>query len=169
MRSVSHLVLIGAAAVVCTFFAKPASAYVDIELNNHQHVLADSYRAEGNKLIVYRPSGGMEIDRATIKSIQERDGELPREAPRAATAEEPAATDASPQPAAAAPRAAPSDPRHRDNELSRRLIYIYGDRLAAKNRGDKQEVERLEKEAKPLERERAALQKALESKNSAPE
>jgi len=80
MKNAHPLLVI--AAMGFWFGAVPAHAYVDIELNNGRHVVGESYGRQGEKLIVYRHLGAIEIDRGAVRSIQERTGEMPAEAQR---------------------------------------------------------------------------------------
>ena len=139
-----------------------ATAYVDIELDNGRHVAGESYTDQGDKLVVYRPLGAIEVDRATVRSIRELSGEMPADvqrnlSPAAAAALQSSSSPAQPYLGAAV--AASSDPRARQREITTKLFEVYRVRLAAKNRGDDAEFQKLDKEAKQLENERLSLHK----------
>jgi len=121
MRTLPIFQTFAAAIAALTLNVASAQAYVDIELDGGSHVKGESYSSspESGKLVVYRPSGAIEIDRSKVRSIREVDGSLTEDAalsrPSAATA--PAAPIAS-VPAATAPStAAPvqtKDPKERE-------------------------------------------------------
>lgn len=145
--------------------ASMSLAYVDVELEGGRHVKGESYSAEAGKLVVYKPSGAVEIDRSTVRSIREVEGSL--DEPAAAPAESSAAA-ASPAPAkAAAPPPAAShpvteDPKERENELARQLMFIRLDRLAASQRGDQETLKKLDGEIGSLQKERIQNYKKID-------
>jgi len=161
MKTISISHGFAAALAAFTLSAPSAHAYVDIELDGGSHVKGESYSSspETGKLVVYRPSGAIEIDSSKVRSIREVGGSLTDDAarsqPSAATA--PAAPVAS-VPAATAPSiAAPvqtRDPKERDRELSHHLMHMRLDRLAASQRGDQDTMKKLDKEIGSLQKER---------------
>ena len=161
MRTISICQTFASAIAALTFVASSAHAYVDIELDGGSHVKGESYSSspDTGKIVVYRPSGAIEIDRSKVRSIREVDGSLTEDAalsrPSAATA--PAAPIAS-VPAATAPStAAPvqtKDPKERDRELSHQLMHMRLDRLAASQRGDQDTMKKLDKEIGSLQKDR---------------
>jgi hypothetical protein len=163
MRILSVLVV----GVACTLAPALAIAYVDIELDNGRHVAGESYEDHGDKLVVHRPIGAIQVDRATVRSIRELSGEMPADAHRNLSPAASAALQSSasqPQSPLAASPAASSDPQARQREITTKLFEVYRVRLAAKNRGDDAEFQKLDKEATQLENERATL--AGKSKSS---
>jgi len=159
MRTLSILqrfaVAIGALAMpVCA-----AHAYVDIELDSGSHIKGESYSSspDSGKLVVYRPSGVMEIDRSKVRTIREVEGSLTEDAalsqPSAATVP---ATPLAPVSAAPASTASQQtkDPKERDVELSHQLMNMRLNRLAASQRGDQDTMKKLDKEIGSLQKER---------------
>ena len=161
MRTISICRAFAAAIAALTLSAPSAHAYVDIELDGGSHVKGESYSSspDTGKIVVYRPSGAIEIDRSKVRAIREMEGSLiddaARSQPSAATA--PAAPIAS-VPAATAPStAAPvqtKDPKERDRELSHQLMHMRLDRLAASQRGDQDTMKKLDKEIGSLQKDR---------------
>jgi hypothetical protein len=144
-----------ALTVAWVFAPVSAVAYVDVELDGNRHVIGTSYAVQGAKLIVYRQTGAVEINRDTVRAIRERDGAAPSDHPVASTA--------TPQHANAKTAAAirPTDgrvhdPQARERELASRLMAVRIDRLAAKQRGEHDTVEKLEKDIRQLQGERTA-------------
>jgi len=92
MRTLPIFQTFAAAIAALTLNVASAQAYVDIELDGGSHVKGESYSSspESGKLVVYRPSGAIEIDRSKVRSIREVDGSLTEDAalsrPSAATA-----------------------------------------------------------------------------------
>ncbi len=158
----TSVALLAVATVAYALAPARAIAYVDIELDNGRHVAGESYTDQGDKLVVYRPLGAIEVDRATVRSIREQSGEMPADAQRNLS---PSAS-AAPQSSASQPQlrlgpspAASSDPQARQREITAKLFEVYRVRLAAKNRGDDAEFQKLDKQAKQLEQERLSLHK----------
>ena len=137
-------------------------AYVDIELDSGRHVKGDSYSSQDDKLVVYRPSGTVEIDRATVRSIREVEGssgdEVSPAPPPVGVA--PSTAAASAVPPAASPAA--KDPKAREHELSHKLVNIRLNRLAASQRGDEETMKKLDKEIHSLQAERISNYKKLD-------
>jgi hypothetical protein len=145
--------------------ASTSLAYVDIELEGGRHVKGESYSAQAGKLVVYKPSGAVEIDRSTVRSIREVEGSLNE--PAAVPAEPPAAAPPpAPAKAAVSPPAASSpvnkDPKERENELARQLMFVRLDRLAASQRGDQETLKKLDKEIGSLQKERIQNYKKID-------
>ena len=140
-----------ALTVAWVFAPVSVAAYVDVELDGNRHVIGASYAVEGGKLIVYRQTGAVEIDRNTVRSIHERDGDGPadRTAPSTAT---PQHADAK----TAAANGRVNDRQARERELASRLMAMRIDRLAAKQRGERDTAEKLEKDIRHLQSERTA-------------
>jgi len=152
-----------AAALLSLGLAPTASmAYVDIELEGNRHVIGDSYADQGGKLVVYRPSGAVEVDRALVRSIHERSGDMPSDVQRFAVPEAAAPASAS-APSTGAPSAGvrSKDPQARDRELATKLIDIRMNRLAAMQRGDDAAMKKLDKEINTLQGERTGNWKKL--------
>lgn len=152
--------LFAAAAVWFVFPAVFARSDFEISLREGGTVLAQSYRIEGDKLVAYKPSGEVQIDRARVVNIRDR-GANPvirparAAAPAEASPKEAGATVAT----AATPSQAAVDPAARERELSRAVIIGYRDLMFARNRGEnKEEIEKRKAEIKKLETERASLQ-----------
>jgi hypothetical protein len=137
-------------------------AYVDIELEGNRHVIGDSYVDQGGKLVVYRPSGAVEVDRASVRSIHERSGDMPSAVQRFAVPDAAAPASAS-APSTGAPSAGvhSKDPQARDRELATKLIDIRLNRLAAMQRGDDAAMKKLDKEINTLQGERTGNWKKL--------
>ena len=135
-------------------------AYVDIELESGRHVIGQSYTDKAGKLTVYRPSGAIEIDRVSVRSIHEPSGDMPAEGGTANESPAPA-TDAQP-PTKAAIRVEPSkDPAEREHQLSHQLIHMRLNRLAALQRGDDETMKNLDKQINKLQDERQSNWKKL--------
>jgi len=138
-------------------------AYVDVELDGNRHVIGESYSSVGDKVTVYRPSGAIEVDRAVIRSIQERSGEMPAELH--STSSGSATSSAAPRSGApsggvgASTETTVKDPKARDEELSHELINMRLNRLAAKQRGDDETMNTLDKEIKTRQSERESIWK----------
>ena len=137
-------------------------AYVDIELEGNRHVIGDSYADQGGKLVVYRTSGAVEIDRSSVRSIHERSGDMPSDVQRFAVPDTAAPASAS-APSTGAPSAGvhSKDPQARDQELATKLIDIRLNRLAAMQRGDDAAMKKLDKEINTLQGERTGNWKKL--------
>jgi hypothetical protein len=159
MRAIWICQVFAAAIAALTLSVPPALAYVDIELDGGSHVKGESYSSspETGKLIVYRPSGAIEIDRSKVRSIREVDGSLTDDAalsqPSAATAPAAPVAPVSVAPASTAPQQT-KDPKERDRQLSHQLINMRLDRLAASQRGDQETMNKLDKEIGSLQKER---------------
>ncbi len=154
--------VLAVATVACALAPALATAYVDIELDNGRHIAGESYTDQGDKLVVYRPLGAIEVDRATVRSIREVSGEMPADVQRNLSPAAVAALQSSSspaQPSRGAASAASSDPQARQREITAKLFEVYRVRLAAKNRGDDAEFQKLDKEATQLENERLSLHK----------
>jgi len=159
-----HHLRLGFAAALAAVWMVPAiaAAYVDIELDNGRHVVGDSYKDAGAKLVVYRPAGAVELDRANVRSIKELAGRTPSD--RQQTIEPSQASEPSSGlatfdlgHASAATGAAATPSQLRAKEITAKLFEVYRFRLAAKNRGDEAEYAKLDKEAERLNKERAEL------------
>jgi ribosomal protein L12E/L44/L45/RPP1/RPP2 len=159
MRTISISDTFAAAIAALTLSVPSTHAYVDIELDGGSHVKGESYSSspESGKLVVYRPSGAIEIDRSKVRSIREVDGSLTEDAAlsRPSAAMAPAAPVA-PVSAAQASAAAQQtrDPKEHDRELSHQLMHMRLDRLAASQRGDQDTMKKLDKEIGSLQKER---------------
>jgi hypothetical protein len=159
MRAISISQTFVAAIAVLTLSVLSAHGYVDIELDGGSHVKGESYSSppESGKIVVYRPSGAIEIDRSKVRSIREVGGSLIDDA----AISQPSAAMAPAAPVASVP-AAPSsavpqqtkDPKERDTELSHHLMHMRLDRLAASQRGDQDTMKKLDKEIGSLQKER---------------
>jgi hypothetical protein len=161
---ISRLLL--AVLTVATLGAATSNAYVDMELDGNRHVIGEYYSAEGDKLVVYRPSGAIEVDRATVRSIQERSGEMPAEvhavSSGAATSSAPPSSGAPSGAVGTTPEKPVKDPQSREQELGRELIQMRLNRLAAKQRGDEEAIKQFDKEIKTRQAERESNWKKLE-------
>jgi len=136
-------------------------AYVDVELEGGRHVIGEYYTTDAAKLTVYRPSGAIEVDRATVRAIREPSGDMPAEVQSASSA--PARTDSSAA-AISSPHASAApvkDPAQRENELAHQLVDTRLDRLAAMQRGDDEAMKKLDKQIKNLQGERQENWKKL--------
>jgi hypothetical protein len=159
MRAISISETFAAAIAALTLSVPSAHAYVDIELDGGSHVKGESYSSspESGKLVVYRPSGAIEIDRSKVRSIREVDGSLTEDAalsrPSAAMAPAAPVAPVSAAPASAAPQQT-RDPKERDRELSHQLMHMRLDRLAASQRGDQDTMKKLDKDIGSLQKER---------------
>jgi hypothetical protein len=155
-----------ALVVVAWMLGAPSSdAYVDVELDGGAHVKGDSYSSssETNKIIVYRPTGAIEIDRSKVRSIREVEGSLD-ELPAPSQSSAPMASTA-PAKAVAAPRATlaeTKDPKERDQQLSQQLMHMRLDRLAASQRSDQETMKKLDKEIGSLQKERIQNYKKID-------
>ncbi len=123
--------------------ASMSHAYVDIELDGGRHVKGESYSADAGKLVVYKPSGAVEIDRSTVRSIREVEGSLNETAPRPRHLPPRWLLRRQRKRRHRLPRLPPQtkDPKERENQLARQLMYIRLDRLAASQRGDRETAE----------------------------
>jgi hypothetical protein len=155
-RGLQAVVALAAAAVPVS-----ATAYVDVELANGRHVIGESAQTQGTKLVVYRPSGNLEVDQATVRSIQERSGTMPAEpaGPKSGSETPEADSSAPSSPTGHRPPATAKDAAAREREITNKLFEVYRYRLAAMNREDKAAFEKLDKESKQLENERGSLRK----------
>jgi hypothetical protein len=152
--------LVAVATVAYALVPALSIAYVDVELDNGRHVAGESYEDRGDKVVVHRPLGAIEVDRATVRSIRELSGEMPADvqrnlSPAAAAALQSSSSQAQPSRGGAA--VASTDPQARQREITAKLFEVYRVRLAAKNRGDDAEFQKLDKEATQLENERAKV------------
>ena len=152
-----------AALAVWILGAATSYAYVDIELDGNHHVIGESYSAAGDKLVVYRPSGAIEVDRATVRSIQERAGEMPAEvhsvSSGGSTSSGGPSSSAASAGVSATTQSPPKDPKARDEELAHQLLDMRLNRLAAKQRGDDDTINKLDKEIKTRQAERESIWK----------
>jgi hypothetical protein len=172
MKSMKTSRLIPAALAVGILGAATSHAYVDIELDGNHHVIGESYSAAGGKVIVYRPSGAIEVDRAAIRSIQERSGAMPAEvhsvssgtatSSRGASSSGDASLGAVSAGSGATTQTSVKDPKARDEQLARELIQMRLNRLAAKQRGDDETIKALDKEIKTRQSERESIWKKQE-------
>jgi hypothetical protein len=159
MRTTSISETFAVAIAALTLSVPSAHAYVDIELDGGSHVKGESYSSspESGKLVVYRPSGAIEIDRSKVRSIREVEGSLSEPAalsqPSAAMAPAAPVAPVSAAPASAAPQQT-RDPKERDQQLSHQLMHMRLDRLAASQRGDQDTMKKLDKEIGSLQKER---------------
>ena len=163
MKSVK-IVRGSATALLVWGFASAAGAYVDIELEGGRHVIGESYSADGQRLTVYRPSGVLELDRSTVRSIQERAGNMGGDMQSSSLP----AADGSGAPAPGAHKdttalshAVAKDPEAREHELAHSLIDTRLERLAAMQRGDDATIKKLDKEINKLQTERQSNWKKL--------
>jgi hypothetical protein len=160
-RSPIRLALFAAALA-----ARAAFAYVDVELDGGHHMIGDSYVAQGDKLVIYRPSGAVEVDRAAVRSIQEHSGSAAGDVQSFSVPSKPApSSPTSPKPRVAPPAPA-KDPAERERELGRQLVTTRLDRLAAEQRGDEEAQKDLEKQIRTLTAERQANWKKLHPPDS---
>lgn len=159
-RTILPLVAFGVAAPF-------AHAYVDVELDGGRHVIGQYYTDQGGKLTVFRPSGAIELDRKSIRSIQEPPGDMPSEV-IGTVSDAPAATAAS----VASPgghtvtESKAKDPEARERELGHQLVNMRLDRLAATQRGDNDAVKKLDKQINSLQGERQSNWKKLHSSDA---
>ena len=151
----------------------PARADFRIVLRDGGVMVAESYQVRGEKLLVYRSTGMVEIDRARVESIREDASEdqaaSPLRARPEAPADSPRQASVGHGPAAAAgaaPSAAvsPEDTSAGERQLTRQIILANRDLLFAENRGeDKAAIEKRKKEITRLEGERKELHKQTTS------
>jgi hypothetical protein len=159
VRALSISQAFAAAIAAITLGAPSTHAYVDIELDSGAHVKGESYSSspEAAKIVVYRPSGAIEIDRSKVRAIREVGGSLSDDAalsqPSAAMAPATHVAPALVAPASTAPQPT-KDPKERDRELSHQLMTMRLDRLAASQRGDQDTMKTLDKEIGSLQKER---------------
>lgn len=144
-----------------------ARAYVDVELEGNRHIVGDSYAVEGTKLMVYRSSGNVEVDRSAVLAIHERPGDAPTDVQRPVARSESAPAAAAPSSRSsdggveAAPSTHTTDPAAREEELGRSLMNLHLDRLAARQRGDDEALRKLDSEIGKLQTERKQNWKKL--------
>lgn len=129
-------------------------AYVEVELDSGRVIVGNVFQDKERTIVVYAPSGTVEIDRAKVRRVEEHAGNLP------------AIVAAPPPPAPSVvsgrlPTRPPGtfdrdekDPAVRDDGLARRLIFLYRDRAMAMNHGDRQAVDALTSQIEALEAER---------------
>ena len=148
---------LAAALVAIQFPLAAVDAYVDIELDNGRHVVGETYKDEGAKLVVYRPIGKVEVDRTSVRSVRELLGAMPSDAQK--TIAPASAPESSTSAVSSVQRAGPSSsaPDARAREITSKLFEVYRFRLAAKNRGDEESFAKFDKEATRLVQERAEL------------
>ena len=155
------LILSGFTALAVS--SAPAGAYFEIELVSGGTMTADSYVEEGDAYRLYRPGGELQVEKARVAAIREREGRL--------------AEPAAPRPVAAAPEAkpapsskAPAVPLPQDTaaleamerNLTRDIILGHRDALFARNRGESpEELKRRKKELEALEKRREQVQTKL--------
>jgi len=167
MKSVKVSRRLSAAFGVWILGAATSYGYVDIELDGNRHVIGESYSAAGDKLVVYRPSGAIEVDRAAVRSIQERSGEMPAEAHSVssgvATSSGGPSSGAASAGVGATTQTTVKDPKARDEEVAHELLDMRLNRLAAKQRGDDETIKKLDKEIKTRQTERESIWKKLEA------
>jgi hypothetical protein len=173
MKSMKTSRLIPAALAVGILGAATSHAYVDIELDGNHHVIGETYSAAGDKVIVYRPSGAIELDRAAVRSIQERSGEMPAgvqsvssgaaTSARGASSSGGASFDAASADTGATTQRSVKDPKAHDEQLGHELVQMRLNRLAAKQRGDDETIKQLDKEIKARQAERETNWKKLEA------
>jgi hypothetical protein len=166
MKSVNTCRRLFAALAVSLLGTGMSYAYVDVELDGNRHVIGESYSAAGDKVIVYRPSGAVEVDRAAVRSIQERSGEMPAEVHSASSGVAPSSgspsSGAAPSGVGASTQTTLKDPKAREEELAHQLIEMRLNRLAAKQRGDDETIKALDKEIKTRQGERESIWKKQE-------
>lgn len=152
-----------ALAALGFIFPAPGWSYFEIELQDGGRVLADSYRVEGEKVLVYRGEIALELEKSAVKAIQDRGGDrTPALSSPPAAGEVSAAT---PQPVGLSNLRAGPTPRDLtalENELTRKLILSNRDLLFAQNRGEDEEAIRKRKdEIQRLQKDREELRKRL--------
>ncbi|MGH7819760.1 MAG: hypothetical protein ACREQ9_08305 [Candidatus Binatia bacterium] len=148
-------------------FASGAQAYFEVELTTGGTVLASSYTEAGAKLLLYRPSGVLEVDRTAVKEIRERSGAVPEAAAPKPIAE-PAPAPVRQQKAEIV-ESAPSvvipqgeDPAKVERALTMKLILANRDMLFARNAGeDEKSLEKRKKEIERIQKQRETIQKQL--------
>jgi hypothetical protein len=166
MKSTKISRLVPAALAVGILGTATSYAYVDIELEGNRHVVGESYSAEGDKVVVYRPSGAIEVNRAAVRSIQERSGAMPAEVQSAPsggpTSSAVPSSGASSAGAGVSTQSTVKNPKARDEELAHELLEMRLNRLAAKQRGDDETLKALDKEIKTRQGERESIWKKQE-------
>ncbi len=162
MKTASIAQTVAVATAVWMLGVPAGHAYVDVELNSGSHVKGESYSSEGGKLVVYRPSGAVELDRSTVRSIREMEGSSNYEVAPASPAASAAPAAAAPAPAPPMARVETKDPKERDSELSHQLMHMRLDRLAASQRGDQETLKKLDKEIGSLQKERVENYKKVD-------
>jgi hypothetical protein len=136
-------------------------AYVDVELDGGRHVIGQYYTADGAKLTVYRPSGAIEVDRASARAITEKPGDMPAEVRSGADVPPTTASNAVSAKSAPAIAAPAKDPAERDRQLGHQLIHMRLNRLAALQRGDDEAMKKLDGQINTLQGEWQANWKKL--------
>jgi hypothetical protein len=158
-KAIPRLIVTVAVSALAPFAGE---AYVDVELNSGRHVIGQSYTDQGGKLIVFRPSGAIELDRTSVRSIQEPAGDMPSEVGVTASSlpvVDAVGTSAPKGQAGTATRTI--DPATRERELAHQLIDVRLNRLAATQRSDDEAIKKLDKQIKSLQGEREANWKKL--------
>ena len=151
-----------ALAVLYLFVPSRAIAYFEIELRDGGKVLADSYRVEGEKLLVFRGEIALELDRGAVKAIQDRNSDpAPVDSPAAVASAPATAPEPSARPSIEN-AAVPKDPTALENNLTRKLILSNRDLLFAENRGeDDESIRKRKEEIKKLQKDRETVRERL--------
>lgn len=146
-------------ALLFHFSGARAEADVDIQLREGGSVVARSYEVRDDKILIYRDTGELELDRSDVVAIHERrvdagdDGAAASAAPVAASSAPAAANAAAPEPVSNAATA--DDPSALERSLTRSLILANRDLFFAQNRReDAEAIEKRKDEIKKLERQR---------------
>jgi hypothetical protein len=164
MSSTPKICILALAATLGLAAAAAREARADflLELANGSTLTAESYVESGGKLVVYRRSGEVEIDRASVTAI--RDVGETADTPAFPLVAQPTIGEP-PQPVDP-PAPAPALAREteaRKRELTRKVIFAHRDLLFARNRGDDaKSLEQRRKGIEALEKERATFREVRE-------
>lgn len=150
--------IIAASLLASLFGLARVEAYVEVELDSGRVVVGNVFQERERTIVVYSPSGSVEIDRAKVRRVEEHVGNLPSiTAPSRPLPPAPSVVSGR------LPKRPPEsfgrdekDPAIRDEKLARQLIFLYRDRAMAMNHNDRQAVDALTAQIEALEAERAA-------------
>ncbi len=122
--------------------------YVEVELDNGQHVIGSAYASRDTSLLVFTPAGTVEVDRKQVRRVDEHDGNLPASA-LAATGGQGAPSPSTgsfrlPNRGTTEDALKEEDPRVRQDKIARQLIFLYRDRALAVNNRDQDAVKAID-------------------------
>lgn len=157
MKLGSYLVLIGVGIII----PRAVLAYVDVELDGNRHMIGDSCETKGDKLVIYRPSGAIEVNKAEVRSVQEREGTAAGDLQSSSIPDPPSQSSGNAPTVHAATRSPEKDLAKRDGAVVHQMIMLRLDRLGAVNRHDDTAVKNFDKQLKTLDAEHKETSKKL--------
>ncbi len=135
-----------------------AQAYVSVEMDNGRVVVGNVYQELERKIVVFSPSGAVELERAKVRRIDEHEGNVPADLAGPSTPLKSPAVVSGRVPERPKPTSGKDekDPKKRDDTIARQLIFLYRDRAMARNNKDLAAVDLLNTRIQELEAERSA-------------